>query len=88
MSRPPDEVPDNDYPMVLSTGRVLEHWHTGAMTRRAAVLDAIEPEAIAFLNPNEIGRRNLTPRRDHQGRDPARRASRSGSRPTATCRRE
>ncbi|MGO4721855.1 MULTISPECIES: formate dehydrogenase subunit alpha [unclassified Inquilinus] len=58
---PPDEVPDDDYPMVLSTGRVLEHWHTGAMTRRAAVLDAIEPEAIAFLNPNEIGRRNLTP---------------------------
>jgi formate dehydrogenase major subunit len=57
----PDEVPDDDYPMVLSTGRVLEHWHTGAMTRRAAVLDAIEPEAIAFLNPNEIGRRNLTP---------------------------
>jgi formate dehydrogenase major subunit len=43
----------------LSTGRVLEHWHTGAMTRRASVLDAIEPEAIAFLNPNEIECRGL-----------------------------
>ena len=32
---PPDEMPDAEYPMVLSTGRVLEHWHTGAMTRRA-----------------------------------------------------
>src|SRR6478735_8746380 len=41
----PDEVPDAEYPMVLSTGRVLEHWHTGSMTRRASVLDQIEPEA-------------------------------------------
>ena len=32
--RPPDEIPDEEYPMILSTGRVLEHWHTGAMTRR------------------------------------------------------
>ena len=48
---PPDELPDADYPMVLSTGRVLEHWHTGSMTRRADVLDAIEPEAIAFMSP-------------------------------------
>ena len=39
---PPDEVPDDEYPMVLSTGRVLEHWHTGSMTRRAGVLDALE----------------------------------------------
>ena len=42
---PPDEVPDEEYPLVLTTGRMLEHWHTGAMTRRAGVLDAIEPEA-------------------------------------------
>src|SRR5665213_2178591 len=39
----PDEVPDDEYPMVLSTGRVLEHWHTGSMTRRSQVLDQIEP---------------------------------------------
>ncbi len=54
--RPPDEVPDETYPMVLSTGRVLEHWHTGAMTRRADLLDALEPEAVAFLSPKELRR--------------------------------
>ena len=43
---PPDELPDEVYPMVLSTGRLLEHWHTGAMTRRSHVLEASEPEAI------------------------------------------
>ena len=42
---PPDDVPDTDYPMILTTGRQLEHWHTGSMTRRASVLDAVEPEA-------------------------------------------
>ena len=59
---PPDEVPDADYPLVLTTGRLLEHWHTGAMTRRAGVLDAIEPQGIASMNPREIGKRGL-----HQG---------------------
>jgi formate dehydrogenase major subunit len=59
--RPPDEVPDMDYPMILSTGRVLEHWHTGAMTRRAGVLDSIEPEAVAFMAPKELHRMNLNP---------------------------
>ncbi|HLJ36806.1 MAG TPA: molybdopterin-dependent oxidoreductase, partial [Steroidobacteraceae bacterium] len=59
--RPPDELPDAEYPMVLSTGRVLEHWHTGAMTRRAAVLDDIEPEAVAFMSPRELHRLNLEP---------------------------
>ena len=59
--RPPDEVPDMDFPMVLSTGRVLEHWHTGAMTRRAGVLDALEPEAVAFLTPRELRRLDLEP---------------------------
>jgi formate dehydrogenase major subunit len=59
--RPPDEVPDMDYPMVLSTGRVLEHWHTGAMTRRAGVLDALEPEAVVFLTPRELRRLDLEP---------------------------
>jgi formate dehydrogenase major subunit len=56
---PPDEVPDDEYDMVLSTGRVLEHWHTGAMTRRANALDEIEPEAVAMLSPQEIARRKL-----------------------------
>ncbi|HEX7437694.1 MAG TPA: molybdopterin-dependent oxidoreductase, partial [Caldimonas sp.] len=46
-----DERPDAEYPMVLITGRQLEHWHTGAMTRRASVLDAIEPVPVASLHP-------------------------------------
>jgi formate dehydrogenase major subunit len=56
---PPDELPDDEYDMVLSTGRILEHWHTGSMTRRAGVLDAIEPEAVALLSPQELARRGL-----------------------------
>jgi len=47
---PPAEQPDADYPLVLTTGRALEHWHTGAMTRRASVLDTLEPEAVVSLN--------------------------------------
>ncbi|MGI9409870.1 MAG: formate dehydrogenase subunit alpha, partial [Hyphomicrobiaceae bacterium] len=53
---PPDELPDDDYPMVLTTGRLLEHWHTGAMTRRASNLDQLEPEAIAGLNRRDMER--------------------------------
>ncbi|MBI1776605.1 MAG: formate dehydrogenase subunit alpha [Proteobacteria bacterium] len=56
---PPDEVPDSAYPMVLTTGRLLEHWHTGAMTRRATALDAIEPEAIAHMAPADLDRLGL-----------------------------
>jgi formate dehydrogenase major subunit len=56
---PPDEVPDAEYPFVLSTGRILEHWHTGSMTRRADVLEAIEPEPYAFLSPKELARLGL-----------------------------
>ncbi len=48
---PPDEMPDDEYPMILTTGRQLEHWHTGTMTRRSNVLDQIEPEAVATLSP-------------------------------------
>ena len=59
--RPPDEIPDMEYPMVLSTGRVLEHWHTGSMTRRAGVLDDLEPEAMAFLSPRELQRLHVQP---------------------------
>ena len=51
---PPDELPDDDYPLVLSTGRLLEHWHTGVMTRRAGALNALEPVAIAALNPGQL----------------------------------
>jgi formate dehydrogenase major subunit len=50
------ELPDDAYPWVLITGRLLEHWHTGAMTRRASVLDCIEPDPIAMLNPADLAR--------------------------------
>ena len=56
---PPDEMPDDAYPMVLTTGRMLEHWHTGAMTRRSAVLDRIEPSPVAIVNPRDIMRLGL-----------------------------
>lgn len=56
----PDEVPDEEFPLVLTTGRLLEHWHTGAMTRRSDVLDEIEPEGIAAMNPHEISRQGLS----------------------------
>jgi len=56
---PPDELPDRDYPYILSTGRQLEHWHTGAMTRRAHSLDALEPAPTAQLNPMTIARLGL-----------------------------
>ena len=58
---PADERPDADYPFVLITGRLLEHWHTGAMTRRSAVLDAIEPEATAAMHPDELAALGLAP---------------------------
>jgi formate dehydrogenase major subunit len=58
---PPAEEPDDEYPMVLTTGRQLEHWHTGAMTRRANVLDDLEPEAVASLAPAELRRLGIAP---------------------------
>ena len=48
--------PTPSIPLVLTTGRQLEHWHTGAMTRRASVLDALEPEAIAAVDPLDLRR--------------------------------
>jgi len=55
------EVPDTEYPFVLITGRVLEHWHTGAMTRRANVLDAIEPVATVSMHPDDMDHLGVTP---------------------------
>ena len=56
---PPDEKPDKNYPLVLTTGRLLEHWHTGAMTRRAAKLNALEPHPTIHLSPIDIQRLDL-----------------------------
>ena len=58
---PPDEVPDVEYPMIAITGRQLEHWHTGSMTRRARVLDAVEPEANCSLNPRTLKLMGIEP---------------------------
>jgi len=58
---PPDERPDANYPLVFSTGRLLEHWHTGAMTRRASVLDQLEPDAAAHLSPNDLEALGIEP---------------------------
>jgi formate dehydrogenase major subunit len=58
---PPAEVPDDEYPFVLMTGRQLEHWHTGAMTRRANVLDALEPGPTASLNPKTLAKYGIKP---------------------------
>jgi formate dehydrogenase major subunit len=50
---PAKELPSDEYPFVLNTGRLLEHWHTGSMTRRSYALNAIQPEAHCYLNPRD-----------------------------------
>ncbi len=58
---PAAERPDASYPMVLITGRQLEHWHTGAMTRRSGPLDAIEPEPMASIHPLDLAEKSIKP---------------------------
>jgi formate dehydrogenase major subunit len=58
---PPDEVPDAEFPFILTTGRQLEHWHTGAMSRRAMTLDRLEPAAVASLSRGSISRLGVAP---------------------------
>jgi formate dehydrogenase major subunit len=53
---PARELPNEEFPFVLNTGRLLEHWHTGSMTRRSYALDTISPKATVFLNPRDAGR--------------------------------
>ncbi|CUK13523.1 Formate dehydrogenase H [Shimia thalassica] len=57
----PDEAPDTEYPMIMTTGRQLEHWHTGSMTRRSKVLDAVEPEANCSLHPRTLKLMGIEP---------------------------
>src|SRR6185437_8652238 len=56
---PPKELPDAEYPLVLNTGRLLEHWHTGSMTRRSFALDAISPVAEVYMHPKDAAERGL-----------------------------
>jgi formate dehydrogenase major subunit len=69
----PDEVPDADYPFILTTGRQLEHWHTGAMTRRSSVLDALEPGPVAGLSRGTLAKLGIKPG------DPVRVSTRRGT---------
>ncbi|QJY48535.1 formate dehydrogenase subunit alpha [Pseudonocardia broussonetiae] len=56
---PPKELPDGEYPLVLNTGRLLEHWHTGSMTRRSYALDAISPVAEVYMHPKDAAERGM-----------------------------
>jgi formate dehydrogenase major subunit len=56
---PAKELPNEEYPFVLNTGRLLEHWHTGSMTRRSFALDAISPKAEVYLNPDDAAELGL-----------------------------
>ncbi len=47
------ELPDAEFPLILNTGRMLEHWHTGSMTRRTRALDEIAPEAFVGVHPED-----------------------------------
>ncbi|MCR9089289.1 MAG: formate dehydrogenase subunit alpha [Rhodobacteraceae bacterium] len=58
---PPAEMPDERYPFILITGRQLEHWHTGSMTRRTTVLDAVEPEANCSMHPKSLRKLGIEP---------------------------
>lgn len=67
------ELPDDDFPLVLNTGRILQHWHTGSMTRRTRVLDQIEPEAFVGIHRADAARLGI------QDGERARVTSRRGS---------
>jgi formate dehydrogenase major subunit len=56
---PPWELPDAEYPLVLNTGRLLEHWHTGTMTRRASALDALQPGPFVEVHPDDLARHGV-----------------------------
>ena len=56
---PPPESPDKDYDLWLSTGRVLEHWHSGSMTLRIPELYKAFPSAVVFMHPDDATARGL-----------------------------
>jgi formate dehydrogenase alpha subunit len=57
--QPPPELPDDDYPLILTTGRVLQHWHTGTMTRRVGGLDFLAPEERVEMHPDDAARLDI-----------------------------
>jgi nitrate reductase (cytochrome) len=58
--RPPEEVVDAAYPMYFTTGRVIEHWHTGTMTRKCKELQHANAEALAEIHPQDAARLNVS----------------------------
>ena len=84
---PPAESPDSEYPFWLSTGRVLEHWHSGTMTRRVPELYKAFPEAVVLHASGRRRRAEAAPRRRGQGAVAPRLSSAPGSRPAAATRR-
>jgi predicted molibdopterin-dependent oxidoreductase YjgC len=70
--KPPKEEPDNDYPLILTTGRDLYHFHTGTMTRKVNGLNTIEPEGMIDINPIDARSFNI------HDRDTVKVASRRG----------
>ncbi len=56
-----DEMPDDEYPLIFITGRQLEHWHTGSMTRHSSTLDAIEPDPVIMIHPEDIQKLGVEP---------------------------
>jgi formate dehydrogenase major subunit len=70
---PAKELPSDEYPMILSTGRLLQHWHTGSMTRRSYALDAISPRPEVYIHPDDAAELGLA------DGEPARVTSRRGT---------
>ncbi len=56
----PDEEPDKNFPLVLTTGRLLEHWHTGSMTSRSKVLNTLEPQPYVHISKNDMRKNNFS----------------------------
>ena len=56
-----DELPDDEYPLIFITGRQLEHWHTGSMTRHSSTLDAIEPDPVVTVHPDDLKKLGIEP---------------------------
>jgi len=57
---PPNEMPDDDYPFILTTGRMLQHWHTGTMTRKSVVLHDLVPHGALEMHPDDAERYGIT----------------------------
>ncbi len=55
-----DELTDENYPLIFTTGRQLEHWHTGTMTRRTKVLDILEPNPVITIHPDDLEKYNIS----------------------------